>query len=708
MPLDDPDVPAAPRWVSVGFGLVPLGLYVWTAAPGPGWIDAPLVAHYASEPVTGIWVNHHNLFNLVGHVWIALWSGSDPHRALNLLSALLGAVTVHLCFLTVCTITRRLGPALFAAVALMVSHSLWWHSTMLEVYTLNTALMMAALWLVARHVDRGRGAPLLGAALCMGLGCANHVLMGLLLAGPLAMLLVPSTRAVLLRPRFVLGLALAFVAGFSPYLIVFAREFLIRSDAAGAGGDAWKVLATMIDQTTGGHFKRRMFTPLHGSGWIWRLNYLFLLVVNFPSAALACGLVGLVSFGRRQRWRGLFAFFVASLGAQVLWSANYVIWDMYAFALPAFVLFGVAVGIGADAVSRRLRSRSMTLRRSVVAVAAASLLVGPWLYARVPQWAGSDGFWQRYFARFRFVSNLWDPVEYFANPDKRGYVRAHQVSRAVLSLLPRGAHLLDDDGKGHYPIGLYYQQTLGQRPDVRFHALFGPEVDDEVATEHALALKTALDRSEPVYVSSPYWPERRVLDRLFTMLAPDRRRRSLEHVRELDVDALEAEFPRVALRRVSVLPDDPAFIYELVPAPPIVAEGEVQAEVMPVLELTTGAKTSTRYLGPAFGGHFDRAWEPAQGGGRIVLGFRTDRPQRARLRLRVVQSSGIDAVRIVVVDGHEKQIDVTELPARAIDLGTLQLEAGSHRLSLEVDPLGHPSSRMLAIDALELIDEDTR
>lgn len=705
MPADSVDPRAAPAWMLVGFGLVPLAFYVATAAPGPGWIDAPLIAHYASKPVTGIWVNHHNLFNLLGHVWIGLWSWLDPHRALNLLCAVLGAATVHLCFLSVATITRRLGPAVFAGLALMVSHSLWWHSTMLEVYTLNTALMMGALWLVTRHVATGRTVPLFGAALCLGLGCANHVLMGLLLAGPLAMLAVGRTRAVVLRPRVLVGLAVAFVIGFSPYLIVFVRELLAATQAAGGSADLGSILANMLDRTTGGHFKRRMFTPLAGSGLRWRLNYLFLLVVNFPSVALPCGLLGLVSFARRPTWRPVFAFFVAAFVVQVLWSANYIIWDMYAFALPAWVLFGVATGLGADAASTWLRAR-IRAYRAAVAVAFASLLVAPWLYASVPAWAESDGFWRRYFDQMRFVSNLWDPAEYFANPDKRGYTRPAEIADAVLDVLPPGAHLLDDDGKGHYPIGLYYQQVLGRRSDLRFHALFGPELDEQVEAEHARALKNAIDRGEPVYVSSPYWPERRILNRLFTMLTPERKRWSDEEVAALSVEALEAAFPRVELHRVGLLPGDPAFIYELRPRPATVEDGEVQAERMTVLERSAGSDTSTRYVGPAFGGHFDRTFSPPRTGGRIALGFDTDRPMRAHLRLRLVKSIGIARLD-VTLDGTRTtlQLEPDQPPASTLDLGLVTLQPGPHRLELEVGPAPQAGVRHLSMDALEI---DTR
>jgi hypothetical protein len=55
--------------------------------------------------------------------------------------------------------------------------------------------------------------------------------------------------------------------------------------------------------------------------------------------------------------RGCFLFFGLGIAAQVAWSANYLIWDMYAFSLPVYVMLGVPLIVGADALLKRARSR---------------------------------------------------------------------------------------------------------------------------------------------------------------------------------------------------------------------------------------------------------------------------------------------------------------------------------------------------------------
>ena len=87
-----------------------------------------------------------------------------------------------------------------------------------------------------------------------------------------------------------------------------------------------------------------------GQRLFWRLNYLFLLAWNFASAALGLAAWGLWRFWRMKERRGCFLFFGLGIAAQIAWSANYLIWDMYAFSLPVYVMLGVPLIVGVDAL----------------------------------------------------------------------------------------------------------------------------------------------------------------------------------------------------------------------------------------------------------------------------------------------------------------------------------------------------------------------
>ena len=66
-----------------------------------------------------------------------------------------------------------------ASVALAVSLSLWWHSTTIEVYTLNTTLIALFLYFVFQSYRKTDPRGLYLAFFFGGLGISNHVLMGL-------------------------------------------------------------------------------------------------------------------------------------------------------------------------------------------------------------------------------------------------------------------------------------------------------------------------------------------------------------------------------------------------------------------------------------------------------------------------------------------------------------------------------------------------
>jgi len=104
------------------------------------------------------------------------------------------SITVHFVFLTAVLITENVLAALLGGLALMLSHSLWWHSTMLEVYTLNTALLSIILFLVAKFSITKRLTFLYLSLFFWGLSIVNHVLMGLLIVGFMAFFLLSDER----------------------------------------------------------------------------------------------------------------------------------------------------------------------------------------------------------------------------------------------------------------------------------------------------------------------------------------------------------------------------------------------------------------------------------------------------------------------------------------------------------------------------------
>lgn len=572
-PADDPSLSWLPegrrglaRAFVASFWLLPVAFYAWTACRGVGWVDSAMIVNNVFLLRVSSWVNSHNLFQYLARIWLVVAPIDPPAFSLNLLAGLFGAVTVYGMFRVGLQLTGNLAASTIGAVALMVSHSLWWHATLLEVYTLNTALIAAILWLVVRWNQTGRLPLLYGAVLCFGLGVSNHVLMGLFLFAFLTLFLLPWERRALWSPRVFGTGVLAFLLGAQLWMTKFEEDYvktLNRDESHWADQTPameWSAFTDTLYRATGGKFQESMFPSEMSAekAWRWRGNYLFLLVGNYPSVAFPVGLLGFWALWRDRRHRTTAVFFTVGLLAQVTWSMNYFIWDMYAFGLPVWVMFSLPVMLGFDQLLRRAGH----LRTAVLGLAP-SVLLAPLLYARIAVWAQSPGFWQDYFYGLG-GQNLWNGAEFLANPNKRHYTRTEDVIASYAEVLPSGAHLWDSDGKGYYPFRMYFQRVMGGRPDVHSHLIFNAFIEPEKAAEHAKVLQQQLQRGESVWVSSLGRPERMVLAQLHRSLAgpsaPD-----LKALSRMSAEEFAETFPRYGFRKVDLPYAPGAYIFEIVP-----------------------------------------------------------------------------------------------------------------------------------------------
>jgi hypothetical protein len=557
------------RFLERFFWLLPLSFYWITASPDAGWVDSPMIAKHVKILELSSWVNCHNLFLILGKLWSWICPFGEPYYKLTLLCGLFAAIAVHYFFKSLYLLTEALWPSLIGALAIMVSHSLWWHSTILEVYTLNAALISLIIFQVIKYDKFKKIESIYLASFFWGLGCLNHVLMGLFVLPFLVCLFWLMIKRTISFKEIAYSVGL-FLLAFQLYLFLFVRDF---NEALNMRGEFsynlfWEVLKMQVDSSTGGHFKRFMFPELPTPTLInWRMNYVFLLLMNFPSVMFPLGFYGFFKLARDNSKRLLFVFLSTSLLAQIIWSANYIIWDMFAFAMPVWLMFGFLAGYGLA----QIWSSSNLLPR-MLKLLLPTIIIGPVLYSIVPKWAKEPGFWQSYMRNFVDVSNYWDTAEYFGNPNKRGYDLTKRLADALFEELPVGAHLIDSDGKGHYPFGLYYQDVLGRRRDIKMISIFTPVFDEQRAASIACNVEKLLASGQAVYISSLSYPERAVVDNLFARLsAPPRN--SPYFAGGLDVESLLREFPVYKLKKIVLLPDTGAHIYKIERRSPSEREG---------------------------------------------------------------------------------------------------------------------------------------
>jgi hypothetical protein len=551
--------PALRHWVARSFWLVPLAFYGATVSPTAGWVDAPFIARVVHRVELTVWVNHHNLFTIVGAAWLRILPGSfDPHFALNLLCAALAAATVFLVFRIGIRLTRNVWASALGASVLMVSHSLWWHATMLEVYTLSTALLSAIVLFVVRYDQARRLEDLAIAVFFFGLACSNHPQMGLVVVGFVGMLGSSEVRSQVLRPVRLLAIVACFLAGFSVYLSVFAIEFALRAGGSMNAKAAGDVLSRMLDETSGGTFRQYMFPS--GIGMrrrlFWWGYWTVLLVYNFIPPWLFAAPVGLWNWWQRRELRISFTFVVLVLTAQVVWSINYMVWDMWAFSLPVYLLVGILLLVGIAALANHGRRT-----RGLVIALAPTIALAPFLYAHAAAWASrSDAVMQQLdrIPQLEQATAFWDPLDYFLDPNKQGYDRVERSATRILEELSRGASLWGNEATALYPLSFYYKDVLRLRTDVSYHLVFGMSRDDDAYRRHATSMIDHLERGRRVYVTSLAYPDRAVLERVYARLNP---RRSLDELRRLSDRELAETFPSFVLSPVAFGED--TTLYEL-------------------------------------------------------------------------------------------------------------------------------------------------
>jgi hypothetical protein len=326
---------------------VPLALYVRTTAPTVYGVDsADLttaayllgIAHPPGAPA----------YLLLAHAFAWLPIGDVGYR-INLLSAVAGAGASFFLYRIVARLSDDVWLGVATAWLVAATYYVWTAAVAAELYAPQGCVVAALIALALRWRERPR-LPLF-CALCLlaGLGLGVHLSLVLMLPGLAVLALMPPPR-VARWPALLLAGAGCGVLGAAVYAYLPVR-FLAgltlnpardywQIDLASWGGFWWMI--------SGAGFRHSFFGVAAPALPAEVATFLYRLWSNFLGLPTLLGAVGLAVELRRRRWvhLGLLLMLLGHLAFYLSYGAR----DKETMFLPAYLIWGIWIGLGARAV----------------------------------------------------------------------------------------------------------------------------------------------------------------------------------------------------------------------------------------------------------------------------------------------------------------------------------------------------------------------
>lgn len=348
--------------------------YVATLAPG--LVFPVMDGHELTLNAVRLGVAHpsgYPLYTWLGFLFIHLVPVGDAAHRMNLMSALLGATAVGLVVVVGCRLGLSLAAAVFAALLLGFSTTMWSQAVMTEVYApdllmLATTLLLLLRWAEARRRGDDGRRRFACFALAFGLSLGTH-LSNLLFAPVYALVVLASDPGILRRPREILAAAAAFGLGAAQYVWLPLRGGIFDQYPNPA-----PVNLHAIYQYTFGAFSNLKFAY----GWdmfplrIW--FYLGLLTRNFTAAGVVLGAVGMWVALARDPVR--FSLLIGVFLVNVVVFVQFAVRDPDAFFLAGYLPWALFVGFAADAVLGWAAARRTATARVATVVIGLALAAG--------------------------------------------------------------------------------------------------------------------------------------------------------------------------------------------------------------------------------------------------------------------------------------------------------------------------------------------
>jgi hypothetical protein len=672
------------------FLLIPPLFYSHTVCRSLGFGDTAIMIDAMRQGLVDSQVNTHALSILAGMLFQSLPVGEYAFRA-NLISVFFGSLAVMVFYGAIfAQYGSRLVAGLVAAF-LMISHSMWWHSTLVENYAASALITSVCLYLWTRFGSTGREVFLLLLCFTAGLGLLNHVQLAFLCVGAAitgihyAWPMGAAQRAsILLRCFF------AALAGLLPWLLLILR------DVSRSGSLSLTLRNAFVGNFSGTFFSGAVLPSLGDTAYLFWFQS--------PTPYLLFGLVGLWLTWREDGFRspmhnGILTFFALN----TITFCFYATWDKFAFLLVSFIVFHFYCGRGLHGVYEWMAARPRW-RWGLTASLAAWLAFPPYLYANVATWAlDAESPWHWRYNN-RYSENLYFQAEYIANPNKRDFREVETFVDRLFARVPPGGIYLDDDSRTYYCVANYYQRYYRRRPDITTLLVNSWGIANWGLGRDTLSdiLVRAYFLDKPFFAASVQWP-------VNEFIQSARRRAPIEFER-FPIAEGKWIFRMITSAERTQNEEGPGTLEKSgVFEPLVVSTPSGFFDIAPAHILFFASASPTvqdmrGFAGSRWHGNDQLFFNNDRIGTAVELGLRTDKPRTVVLTLALTAAPDYGVVSVQwLPDGPEEIVDLYSnlVEPTRVELSPYDLRPGLNRIRLTIiDKNPRSSSFKMGIDGI--------
>ena len=414
----------------------------------------------------------HPLYIAAGQVLKVIPFGDLAWR-LNFFSGLGMAVALANISCVGARLTDRRWIGLMVALMLGTAHTVWWLSTIAEVYTWSVAGLTAELWILFNLIREPTLKKAGGLALVNGIGLTIHNF-SLLTLPVHALLLVWLVTRDCLPGKALLVALLSYIAGGSLFI------GMTISEAFSSGS-----LITAVKSALFSHYGEAVFNVAGMSSH--PLANFGLSGLNFVSFLLPLAVVGWIFlFKRLDKTTAVVLSAITVI--ELLFFIRYSVPDQFTFILPSLTMIALAAAIGIRVISEK----SAAWHKAVAVLCVLSVFMPPIIYAAGPRLMEITGI---DISRSRKLPYR-NETRYWLKPWKHNEESAQRfVENAMEQAAPNGVIMASSTAA--YPL-LYYNKK--EKPESDVTILYRKDFPDYNSAPEEFREQLA---GRPLYIVSP-------------------------------------------------------------------------------------------------------------------------------------------------------------------------------------------------------------